>query len=191
LLTAITSGVGALGALFAAIPFVRSMLPSERARALGAPVEADISRLGEGELMTVEWRGQPIWILKRTAEMLDSLKRDHALLADPDSRVDDQQPKYAKNETRSIKPDVLVLIGICTHLGCSPDKRLSSGVASGLGQEWPGGFFCPCHGSKFDLAGRVFRNVPAPTNLKVPPHSYVTDTHLTIGVDPPKGKGAT
>jgi ubiquinol-cytochrome c reductase iron-sulfur subunit len=189
LLTMITAGLGALGGLIAAIPFVRSMTPSARAKAAGAPVEIDISRLDSGELMTVEWRGKPVWILKRTPEMLESLKRDEALLADPKSSVEDQQPKYARNETRSIKPEVLVLVGICTHLGCSPDKRLAAGVVSGLGPEWPGGFFCPCHGSKFDLAGRVFRNVPAPTNLVVPKHSYVTDTRLAIGVDPQKGTG--
>lgn len=190
LLTLITTGLGAVGGLIAAIPFVRSMTPSARAKAAGAPVEVDISRLETGELMTIEWRGKPVWILKRTPEMLESLKQDEALLADPKSSVEDQQPKYAKNETRSIKPEILVLVGICTHLGCSP-RRAPAGANPdfSLGSDWPGGFFCPCHGSKFDLAGRVFKNVPAPTNLVVPKHSYVTDTQLAIGIDPQKGKG--
>jgi ubiquinol-cytochrome c reductase iron-sulfur subunit len=183
LLTAITTGVGAIGAAFAAVPFVRSMMPSARAKAAGAPVEVDIAKLEAGQLHTVEWRGKPVWILKRTPEMLESLKQVEGSLTDPDSTVPTQQPKYAQNRTRSIKPETLVLVGICTHLGCSPDKRLAAGTASGLGQEWPGGFFCPCHGSKFDLAGRVFKNVPAPKNLEVPAHSYLSATRVIIGVD--------
>jgi ubiquinol-cytochrome c reductase iron-sulfur subunit len=189
LLTIITSGLGAIGAAFAATPFVRSMLPSARAKAAGAPVEIDISRLEPGQLRTEEWRGKPVWILYRTPEMIDSLKHDQALLSDPESKVSSQQPEYAQNDTRSIKPEILVLVGICTHLGCSPDKRLAAGDESGLGDEWPGGFFCPCHGSKFDLAGRVFKNVPAPTNLVVPPHSFPARNRIVIGVDP-SGKGA-
>lgn len=179
----ITTGLGVVGTAFAATPFVKSMMPSARAKAAGAPVEIDISKLEPGQILTIEWRGRPVWILRRTPEMLESLKQVVPLLADPDSKVEDQQPKYAKNPTRSIKPETLVLVGICTHLGCSPDKRLEAGAESGLGSDWPGGFFCPCHGSKFDLAGRVFKNVPAPTNLVVPPHSYVADTRINVGVD--------
>lgn len=179
----ITTGLGVVGTVFAATPFVQSMRPSARAKAAGAPVEVDISKIEPGQLLTVEWRGKPVWILRRTPDMLVSLEQDIPLLVDPYSTVDSQQPKYAKNATRSIKPEVLVLVGICTHLGCSPERRLEAGTESGLGPDWPGGFFCPCHGSKFDLAGRVFKNVPAPTNLVVPPHSYVADTRINIGVD--------
>jgi ubiquinol-cytochrome c reductase iron-sulfur subunit len=185
-LTALTTGVGAVGAAFVATPFVLSMTPSARARAAGAPVEVDISKLEPGLGLTVEWRGKPVWIVKRTPPMLESLKNDTALLADPDS-TRDQQPPYAKNPTRSIKPDILILVGICTHLGCSPSKKFDIGVISGMGDNWPGGFFCPCHGSKFDLAGRVFKDVPAPTNLVVPPHDYLSDTRIIIGVDKAKG----
>jgi len=183
----ITTGLGVVGTAFVAAPFVMSMMPSARAKAAGAPVEVDISKIEPGQMLTIEWRGKPVWIVRRTPEMLASLKQVEPLLADPGSNVVDQQPAYAKNETRAIKPEVLVLVGICTHLGCSPDKRLAAGGASGLGEDWLGGFFCPCHGSKFDLAGRVYKNVPAPTNLVVPPHSYVADTRIMIGVDP---KGA-
>lgn len=183
----ITTGLGVVGTAFVAAPFVMSMMPSARAKAAGAPVEVDISKIEPGQMLTIEWRGKPVWIVRRTPEMLAGLKQVEPLLADPASGVVDQQPAYAKNETRAIKPEVLVLVGICTHLGCSPDKRLAAGSGSGLGEDWPGGFFCPCHGSKFDLAGRVYKNVPAPTNLVVPPHSYVADTRIMIGVDP---KGA-
>src|SRR3990172_7805558 len=155
-LLAITSGLGVVGTAFALTPFVLSMMPSARAKASGAPVEVDISKLEPGQLLTVEWRGKPVWILRRTPEMLKSLAASEKLLADPGSAVTDQQPEYAKNEARSIKPEILILVGICTHLGCSPDKRLDAGVTSGLGDDWKGGVFCPCHGSKFDLAGRVF-----------------------------------
>lgn len=182
-LLAITSGLGIVGTAVAITPFVLSMLPSARAKAAGAPIEVDISKIEPGQLLTVEWRGMPVWILDRTPEMLKSLTEDTQLLADPNSTVVSQQPTYAKNATRSIKPALLVLVGICTHLGCSPARRLEAGAASGLGDEWPGGFFCPCHGSKFDLAGRVFKNVPAPTNLVVPPYSYLSDTRIIIGVD--------
>jgi ubiquinol-cytochrome c reductase iron-sulfur subunit len=159
------------------------MLPSARAKAAGAPVEVDISKIEPGQLLTVEWRGKPVWILRRTPEMLKSLNEVDPLLADPESKVVDQQPPYAQNEARSINPQILVLVGICTHLGCSPDKRLDVGAVSGLGDDWKGGFFCPCHGSKFDLAGRVYKNVPAPTNLVVPPHAFLSDTRIVIGAD--------
>jgi len=178
----ITSGLGVVGTAFAITPFVLSMLPSARAKAAGAPVEVDISKVEPGQLLTVEWRGKPVWILNRTPAMLKSLTEDTELLADPNSTVADQQPPYAQNATRSLKPAILVLVGICTHLGCSPLARLEAGTPSGLGSNWPGGFFCPCHGSKFDLAGRVFKNVPAPTNLVVPPYSYLSDTRVIIGV---------
>jgi ubiquinol-cytochrome c reductase iron-sulfur subunit len=180
-LTIATTGIGLVGTGFAATPFVLSMTPSARARAAGAPVEVDISKIEPGQLLTVEWRKKPVWILRRTPEMLQSLTKDSDLLVDPNSTVTSQQPPYAQNETRSIKPEVLVLVGICTHLGCSPDKRLEAGIASGLGANWPGGFFCPCHGSKFDLAGRVFKNVPAPKNLEVPPYMFLSDSRIVIG----------
>ncbi|MEX2165285.1 MAG: ubiquinol-cytochrome c reductase iron-sulfur subunit [Sulfuricaulis sp.] len=182
-LLAVTSGLGIVGAAFAASPFVMSMLPSARAKAAGAPVEVDISKIEPGQLLTVEWRGNPVWILKRTPEMLKSLSEVINELADPESSVIEQQPSYAQNATRSIKPEFLVLVGICTHLGCSPAQRLQAGDVSGLGDDWPGGFFCPCHGSKFDLAGRVYKNVPAPTNLKVPPYTFLSDTRIIIGAD--------
>jgi ubiquinol-cytochrome c reductase iron-sulfur subunit len=177
-LLAITSGLGVVGTAFALTPFVLSMMPSARAKASGAPVEVDISKLEPGQLLTVEWRGKPVWILRRTPEMLKSLATVEKFLADPESAVTDQQPEYAQNDARAIKPEILVLVGICTHLGCSPDKRLEAGVASGLGDD-----FCPCHGSKFDLAGRVYKNVPAPTNLPVPPHAYLSETRIIIGAD--------
>jgi ubiquinol-cytochrome c reductase iron-sulfur subunit len=186
-LTLLTTGVGAIGAGFAVTPFVMSMTPSARAKAAGAPVEVDISKLEMGQMMTVEWRGKPVWIVRRTKDMLESLPGLDKTLADPGSKNTDQQPNYAQNKTRSIKPEVLVLVGICTHLGCSPQQKFQVGPASGLGEEWPGGFFCPCHGSKFDLAGRVYKNVPAPSNLPVPPHMFVTDTKILIGED---NKGA-
>jgi ubiquinol-cytochrome c reductase iron-sulfur subunit len=187
----LTSAVGAVGAGFAAVPFVASMAPSARAKAAGAPVEVDISKLAPGRFHVEEWRGKPVWILKRTPEMMKSLEEVRAELVDPESKVASQQPPYAQNETRSIKPEVLVVIGLCTHLGCSP-KRANAGANPnfGLGEEWQGGFFCPCHGSKFDLAGRVYKDVPAPTNLEVPPHSYVAENTIVIGVDPKDKKGA-
>lgn len=185
-LLVITTGLGVVGTAFAATPFIQSMMPSARARAAGAPVEVDISRIEPGQLLTIEWRGKPVWVLRRTAEMLSTLEPIEPLLADPESSVETQQPPYARNEYRSIKPELLVLVGICTHLGCSPDKRLEPGAGSGLGADWPGGFFCPCHGSTFDLAGRVFRNVPAPTNMVVPPYHYLADTRIRIGENPPE-----
>ena len=180
-LTLLTSGVGAIGVGFAATPFVLSMMPSARARAAGAPVEVDISKLESGQMMTVEWRGKPVWIVRRTKEMLDTLSALTDQLADPESKNADQQPVYAKNPGRSRKPELLVLVGICTHLGCSPSQKFQVGPASGMGDDWTGGFFCPCHGSKFDLAGRVFKGVPAPTNLVVPPYVFLSDTRILVG----------
>ena len=165
-----------------AVPFVASLTPSERAKAAGAPVEADISKLGPGEMMTVEWRGKPVWILRRTPEMLASLKITDSLVSDPNSDKP-MQPEYAKNEYRSIKPEYWVAVGICTHLGCSPSSKFAVGAASGLGDDWPGGFLCPCHGSTFDLAGRVYKGKPAPDNLEVPAHKYVSDAKILIGED--------
>ena len=182
-LTLLTTGVGAIGVGFAATPFVLSMTPSARARAAGAPVEVDISKLEPGQMMTVEWRGKPVWIVRRTKDMLATLSALDKQLADPESKVADQQPAYAANPARSLKPEVLVLVGICTHLGCSPSQKFQVGPASGMGDDWTGGFFCPCHGSKFDLAGRVFKGVPAPTNLPVPPHMFLSDTRIVIGED--------
>ena len=182
-LTLLTSGVGAIGAGFAATPFVLSMTPSARARAAGAPVEVDISKLESGQMLTVEWRGKPVWIVRRTTDMLATLPALDKVLADPESRNADQQPNYATNKNRSIKPEIMVLVGICTHLGCSPSQKFQVGPASGMGDDWTGGFFCPCHGSKFDLAGRVFKGVPAPSNLPVPPHMFLSDTRILIGED--------
>ncbi|MGG7055183.1 ubiquinol-cytochrome c reductase iron-sulfur subunit [Nitrosomonas sp. ANs5] len=174
-----TSVAGAVAGVGIATPFVRSMMPSERAKAAGAPVEVDIGKLEPGMLLTVEWRGRVVWVLKRTPEMLQNLEKLNAQLADPDSKRE-QQPDYAQNPARSIKPEVLVVEGICTHLGCSPVYRKDIAPAD-LGADWLGGFFCPCHGSKFDLAGRVYKAVPAPTNLVVPPHTYLSDSRLLIG----------
>jgi ubiquinol-cytochrome c reductase iron-sulfur subunit len=176
-----TSVVGGVAGVGAAAPFVASMFPSERAKALGAPVEVDIAKLAPGELVRVEWRGKPVWILRRTKEMLESIKQSDERVADPKLKVD-QQPDYAKNEGRSIKPEILVLEGVCTHLGCSPQFKPKE-ASSEMGADWPGGFYCPCHGSKFDLAGRVYKGVPAPTNLKVPPYMYVADSTIVIGED--------
>ena len=175
------SALGGLGALALVTPMLASMSPSERAKAAGAPVEADISKLAPGQLLTVEWRGKPVWIVKRTDEALASLESVRGSLSDPDSSVE-QQPEYAQNETRSIKPEILVMVGICTHLGCSPTYRPDIAPAD-LGADWEGGFFCPCHGSKFDYAGRVYSGVPAPTNLEVPPHRYVSDSLIVVGED--------
>jgi len=175
-----SSAMGGVAGVAMAVPFVLSMNPSARARAAGAPVEVDISNIEPGMMITVEWRGKPVWIVNRTPEMLARLPKNDPELVDPKSRVD-QQPDYAKNEDRSIKPEYLVVVGICTHLGCSPTPKLVAGTDSGMGSDWPGGFFCPCHGSKFDLAGRVFKGVPAPINLLVPPYAYLSDTRLIIG----------
>jgi ubiquinol-cytochrome c reductase iron-sulfur subunit len=179
-----SSCVGALGAGFAAAPFVSSFAPSEKAKAAGAPVEVDIAALKPGEMQTVEWRGKPVWILKRTPEMLASLKKTDSEVADPNSdRKTYPTPDYAKNEYRSIKPEVWVGVGICTHLGCSPSQKFQPGAQPSLPDDWQGGFLCPCHGSTFDLAGRVFKNKPAPDNLEVPAHMYLSDTRLVIGED--------
>jgi len=182
-LTATATVVGGVGAAFVAVPFLKSWSPSERAQAAGAPVEADISKLEEGALMTVEWRGKPVWVLKRTEKMLTELPTLNDQLLDPRSEMASQQPKYAQNANRSINPQILVLVGICTHLGCSPTFRPDIAPAD-LGPDWKGGFFCPCHGSRFDLAGRVYKNVPAPSNLEVPAYRYLSDTRVLIGVDP-------
>ena len=179
LATACAGGAMAVGA---AVPFVASLTPSERARAAGAPVEVDIDKLAPGEMSVVEWRGKPVWILRRTPEMLAALVKAEPNLADPGSGVEAQQPDYARNAHRSIKPEYLVVVGICTHLGCSPSSVFQPGNPA-LGADWPGGFLCPCHGSTFDLAGRVYKNKPAPTNLEVPPHKYLSDTRLVIGAD--------
>lgn len=178
-LSTTTATLGGVGIVVTAMPFVRSMAPSEAAKSAGAAVEVGVSTVSVGELITVEWRGKPIWILHRTREMLELLNNHDHLLADPHSQQP-QQPVYAANPTRSLKPAYLVVTGICTHLGCIPVYRPAM-AAVDLGPDWPGGFYCPCHGSKFDLAGRVFKNVPAPTNLVVPPHEYLTDTLLRIG----------
>ncbi|MCZ4303816.1 ubiquinol-cytochrome c reductase iron-sulfur subunit [Zoogloeaceae bacterium G21618-S1] len=177
-----TSVAGGAAAAATAVPFVASLTPSERAKAAGAPVEADVSKLAPGEMMTVEWQGKPVWILRRTEEMLATLKPLDDQLADPASEKS-IQPEYAKNEARSIKPEFLVTIGICTHLGCSPSQKFKIGAESGLGDAWPGGFLCPCHGSTFDLAARVYAGKPAPTNLEIPPHKYLADTKILIGDD--------
>ena len=181
----IASGcAGAVGGVATAVPFVSSFQPSEKAKAAGAAVEVDISDLKPGEKLTAEWRGKPIWIMRRTPEQLAELPKLDSQLADPKSeRTAYPTPDYAKNETRSIKPDVLVVIGICTHLGCSPIDKLSAGPQPSLPDDWQGGFLCPCHGSTFDLAGRVFKNKPAPDNLEVPAHMYLSDTKLLIGED--------
>jgi ubiquinol-cytochrome c reductase iron-sulfur subunit len=175
---------GGAAAVATAVPFAVSMLPSERARAQGAPVEADIGRLAPGEKMTVEWRGQPVWILRRTQEMLDAIRKADDKVADPKSerKIGELTPEYARNEYRSIKPEYLVVVGICSHLGCAPQDKLKPG-AEAFEHDWNGGFYCPCHGSLFDLAGRVYKNKPAPDNLRVPPHSYLSDSRIVIGED--------
>ena len=183
-----TSIVGGAASVGAAVPFVASMWPSERAKAAGAPIEVDISRLAPGELGVFEWRGKPVWVMKRTQEMLQAIKQDEPKLTDPASKVD-QQPDYAKNEFRSAKPDLMVLVGVCTHLGCSPKLKPAEDKAE-MGADWTGGFYCPCHGSKFDLAGRVFKGSPAPINLQVPPYVYLSDSTIVIGEDKEK-KGAS
>ncbi len=177
-----TAAVGGAGAVVALVPFVSSLLPSERAKAAGAPVEADIGKLEAGQMMTVEWRGKPVWIINRTPEMLGTLPKLDDQMADPKSQVE-MQPPYAQNETRSIKKELMVVVGICTHLGCSPSSKFKAGAEEGMPADWLGGFLCPCHGSTFDFAGRVFKSKPAPTNLEVPPHVYLSDTRIVIGED--------
>jgi len=181
-LTAAASVVGGAGAAAVAVPFVSSMLPSAKAEAAGAPVEVDISKLETGQLLTVEWRGKPVWIFRRSPEVLANLETLNDSLRDPSSNVLSQQPEYCKNDTRAIRDELMVLVGICTHLGCSPTYRPELAPAD-LGAEWKGGFFCPCHGSRFDLAGRVFQGVPAPINLQVPPYHFQGDNLVVVGQD--------
>ena len=182
---AITCGAGALGGAAVAVPFVSTFAPSERARAAGAPVQVDISGIKPGEKLTVEWRGKPVWIVRRTPEQVAALPKIDSQLADPKSLRNPAEltPAYARNEGRSIKPEFFVGVGICSHLGCSPSDRFATGAQPSLPDDWQGGFLCPCHGSTFDMAGRVFKNKPAPDNLEVPPHMYVSDTVLLIGED--------
>jgi ubiquinol-cytochrome c reductase iron-sulfur subunit len=187
-LTTATAATGAIGVVLAAVPFIASWLPSERARALGLPVELDLSKLDPGQMVVVVWRKQPIYVVRRTPAMLASLQGHDDRLKDPTSAQSDQ-PSYAKNLVRARKPEYLVLIGICTHLGCLPKSRFEAGFPE-LGADWPGGFFCPCHGSRFDLSGRVFDGSPASVNLRVPPYAYVNDQTLVIGVDTVNQKGA-
>lgn len=175
--TAVTGGVGAV---FVAVPFLSSWQPSARARALGAPVEVDVSKIESGGMVRVTWRGRPVWVLRRTPEMLGKLPQLDDFLRDPDS-AEPQQPAYASNVNRSIRDEYLVVLGQCTHLGCAPIEAFEAG--GDLGADWPGGFYCPCHGSKFDLSGRVFKAVPAPLNLEVPPHRYISDAVVQIGID--------
>ncbi|MBU1358278.1 MAG: ubiquinol-cytochrome c reductase iron-sulfur subunit [Gammaproteobacteria bacterium] len=185
----IASGcAGVVGGVGVAVPFVSTFEPSEKAKAAGAPVEVDIAGIEPGQKLTVEWRGKPVWILKRTSAQVAELPKLDPQLADPESKrnPDEFTPEYARNEHRSIKPEILVVVGICTHLGCSPTDRLQAGPQPSLPDDWEGGFLCPCHGSTFDLAGRVFKNKPAPDNLPVPPHMYLSDTRLLIGDDKQK-----
>jgi ubiquinol-cytochrome c reductase iron-sulfur subunit len=182
-LVAATGIAGGIAGAAAAVPFVASMLPSERAKAAGAPVEADIGNLAPGEMTRVEWRGKPVWIVRRTPEMLETVKQSESKVADPRSeRNKELTPEYARNEFRSIKPEYLVVVGICTHLGCSPVDKFKA-QAEAFESDWKGGFYCPCHGSLFDLAGRVYKNKPAPDNLEVPPHKFLSDSKIVIGED--------
>ena len=176
---------GAVGGVATAVPFVSTFQPSERAKAAGAAVEVDISALKPGEKLTVEWRGKPVWIIKRTPEQLAELPKLDGQLADPKSerKPSELTPEYARNEARSIKPEIFVGVGICSHLGCSPSDKFTPGAQPSLPDDWKGGFLCPCHGSTFDMAGRVFKNKPAPDNLVVPPHKYLSDTVVMIGDD--------
>ena len=179
-LTATASVVGGVGVAAVLWPFLASMRPSARAQAAGAPVEVEVSQVEPGQLIRVEWRGKPVWVVRRTQEQLDALAKTVDKLRDPDSMIASQTPEFARNEYRSIKPEILVLLGICTHLGCAPTYRPEVAPAD-LGPDWFGGFFCPCHGSRFDLSGRVYSGVPAPTNLEVPPYRYLSDTRMLIG----------
>ena len=182
-LTAATSVVGGVGVAFAAYPFLATWMPSARAQSAGAPVEAGIGKMEPGQQLVVKWRGKPVWIVRRDERMLSGLKKNEELDVLRDPMSDESiQPDYCKNEHRSIKPEYLIAIGICTHLGCSPTYRPELAPAD-LGPDWQGGFFCPCHGSKFDLAARVFKGVPAPTNLVIPPHKYLSDATVLIGED--------
>jgi len=181
LLTVATTLTGAVGVAFAAAPFLASWKPSARAKALGAPVEIDISKLEPGAMLKIEWRGRPVWVVRRTPVMIEKLGAIDGLLADPASERS-RQPDYAKNQARAVNPEYFVVLGVCTHLGCAPISRFEAGDAE-LGADWPGGFYCPCHGSKFDLSGRVYKGVPAPTNLEVPPYTFAATGHIVIGVD--------
>jgi len=172
--------MGGVAGVATAVPFVSTFAPSAKARAAGAPVEVDISNIAPGQMMTVEWRGKPVWILHRTPAQIEGLKASDPLVADPESKRPGYTPAYAENEWRSRKPELFVCVGICTHLGCSPTAHLAPDPAQGLAQ---GGFLCPCHGSTFDLAGRVYKNKPAPDNLEVPPYQYTSDTRITVGLD--------
>lgn len=178
---AATTAVGGVAVAAVAVPFVSSMLPSARAKAAGAAVEVDISKIEPGAMITVEWRGKPVWIVSLTDNMAKTLAGQDDKLTDPNLEVTSQQPEYCQNATRSIKPNLMVMEGVCTHLGCSPSPKLQPN--GDMGADWQGGFFCPCHGSKFDLAGRVFKGSPAPINLKVPPHQYLSENVLLIGED--------
>ncbi len=188
-LTATTAVVGAVGAGFVAVPFIKSWNPSTRAKLAGAPITADISALAEGQRLMVEWRGQPIWIVKRSPAILQALPTLDGLLRDPKSTNIEQQPAYIKGDLRSFKPEISVLVGLCTHLGCSPEMKAEIRPEP-FDAKWKGGYFCPCHKSKFDMAGRVYQGVPAPTNLLVPPHYFENDTTIVIGLDPPSNQGA-
>lgn len=182
-LLAVTTVVGAAGAAATAVPFIRYWQPSAKAQAAGAPVEADISKLEPGQRLTIEWRGKPVWIVRRTEKNLQDLPSLNSTLRDPDS-AEPQQPEYAQNPSRALKDEFFVVVGICTHLGCAPSYVKSDDPqAAQLGSDWKGGFFCPCHGSRFDLAGRVYQGVPAPINLLVPPYTYLSDTRILVGVD--------
>jgi ubiquinol-cytochrome c reductase iron-sulfur subunit len=180
-LTVATIATGAVGAAFVAVPFLASWKPSARAKAMGAPVEVDIGKLDPGAMLKVEWRGKAIYIVNRTPQMLAQLEGVDGRLRDPGSN-ESEQPEFAKNPARALKPEYLVLVGVCTHLGCAPLDKFTKGDVT-VGADWPGGFFCPCHGSKFDMSGRVFKDVPAPTNLPVPPYSYLSDTRILIGAE--------
>ena len=178
-LTVATVATGAVGAAFVAVPFLASWKPSARAKAMGAPVEVDVSKLEPGAMLKVEWRGRAIFVVNRTPQMLAQLEGVDAQLRDPGSDESDQ-PAFAKNPARALKPEYLVLVGVCTHLGCAPLDKFAQGDVT-VAADWPGGFFCPCHGSKFDMSGRVFKDVPAPTNLPVPPYRFLSDTRILIG----------
>jgi ubiquinol-cytochrome c reductase iron-sulfur subunit len=181
LLTAATAATGAIGVAFAATPFLASWKPSARAKALGAPVEIDASKLEPGSMLKVEWRGKPVWVLRRTPEMLASLEKSTDFLLDPQSEAS-TQPDFAKNPARAKNPEFFVVLGVCTHLGCSPLAKFTPGDVT-VSADWPGGFYCPCHGSKFDLSGRVYKGVPAPSNLAVPPYTFLADGRILVGSD--------
>jgi ubiquinol-cytochrome c reductase iron-sulfur subunit len=186
LLAGASAAAGGLALAGASLPFLTSLAPSDRAKAQGAPVEVDIATLAAGELATVEWRGKPVWLLRRTPQMLARLESARPSLSDPDSEVLAQQPEYARNPTRSLRPELWVSVALCTHLGCIPGYRPEPGsVQAG----WPGGFYCACHGSKFDLAGRVYKGSPAPTNLVIPPHHYASESRIVLGLDPAEKAG--